>query len=92
MWLLFIELDFMLFELFIEEELDFMCSFFIDELFVECIAPVGFGDAPLIWSAIAAPEAAKNAAAMMRDVKRIRENPPLRWDAMSFVRRNAVPG
>lgn len=41
--------------LFIDEPLDFMCSFFIDdelfidELFVECIAPaLGFGEALLI--------------------------------------------
>ncbi len=35
--------------LFFIEEFDFMCSFFIDELFIdECIEPVGFGEAPLI--------------------------------------------
>jgi hypothetical protein len=56
---------------------DFICSPFIDELFIdepfiECIDEgEGFGEAALIESAIAVPEAARNAAAMNKDAKRM---------------------
>lgn len=90
MWpLLFIEFD--LFSFFIEEP-DFMCSLFIDELFIACIDAVGLGEAAPIWSAIAVPEAARNAAASIRDVKRIRVYPPLRWEAIPLVRHRAIGG